>query len=306
LKGTLDFILVFYFTCIISCASAQEFNAWTDRYFQQARSGAGQVIPIVMPDSAKSTALISIKPFLRDSNDVVRARACKLIYNIAISAADSTRREGVNILAETCAVGDPATAATALQFLKKFSKGDFTIVARNRLASTFNSNAAFATEWIKLAGFLQLTELEARVRSFSLPGHRHALRWAALLALARMGDTLATTEVVSRAKRLPVDDDVIYNILPDLIFTRQRSAFDYMIQLLNERAANCHTADAEREVAIPCGYRIMELLAPVIHDYPLKIGEWGDIETTNYPAALEQTREWFATNDNYIIMTERY
>jgi hypothetical protein len=91
------------------------------------------------------------------------------------------------------------------------------------------------------------------------------------------------------------------------VFTRHTDAIAYMVEALNSDEQNCLTADAEREVPIPCGYRIMEQLASIIEKYPLTLDPGGDLKTKEYPLALKTVREWFDKHGrNYVINRDRY
>ena len=127
-----------------------------------------------------------------------------------------------------------------------------------------------------------------------------------MLALARMGDNYALEDVLKRIRKLPVNDDVVYQVFPDLVYTRQRATFDVLLQALNSDETNCESANAEVERKIPCAYRVMEMLAPAIQSYPLKVDESGDIDTNDYTEALKTVRDWFRANGNYIIRTDSY
>jgi hypothetical protein len=121
-----------------------------------------------------------------------------------------------------------------------------------------------------------------------------------------MGDTNATAEILNRVKRIPVNDEVVYEVFPDLIYTRQTDALDYIVKALHSDAKNCIAADAEKDIPILCGYRIMEQLAPVIEGYPLHLDEFGDVQTLDYPAALNTVREWFLKHKSYTIRHDKY
>jgi hypothetical protein len=159
---------------------------------------------------------------------------------------------------------------------------------------------------IRLAGFLDLKNLAAELTPLTASGTPQQIRWAALLALVRMKDETAQQQLMSRVKRLPVNDDVVYQVFPDLIFSRDREAINYMVEIMQSDAKNCTSADVEREIPIPCGYRIMEQLAPVIKNFPVEMEEGGDIKTNDYLAALASVRYWFNKNKNYEILTDRY
>jgi hypothetical protein len=121
-----------------------------------------------------------------------------------------------------------------------------------------------------------------------------------------MDDAPALKDLMQRVSKLPVNDDVVYKLFPDLIYTRQKESIDYMIEALNSDVKTCFTADAEKEVEILCGYRIMEQLAPVIADYPFNLDESGDLQTDDYPSALLTVRNWFRTHKNYTILTDHF
>ena len=58
---------------------------------------------------------------------------------------------------------------------------------------------------------------------------------------------------------------------------------------------------------MPCGYRIMEYLAPVIKDFPLKTDASGDVITKDYEHALMQVREWLKNKgEHYVIETNTF
>ena len=131
-------------------------------------------------------------------------------------------------------------------------------------------------------------------------------RWTAMLALARMNDEQAITDVLNRVKRMPLTDAVVYDIFPDLVFTRRPEAISFLVEAIYSDAKNCESPNSDNAERIPCAYRIMEMLAPVIENYPLKQNASGDIETTDYTGALQQVRNWFKSYTNYSILRDTY
>lgn len=49
--------------------------------------------------------------------------------------------------------------------------------------------------------------------------------------LARMGDEQAISTIMNRVQRIPVSDDVGYQLFPDLVYTRARPILNYLIEL---------------------------------------------------------------------------
>ena len=129
-------------------------------------------------------------------------------------------------------------------------------------------------------------------------------KWSAYLALCRLGDAEALQYVLSRVRSLETNDEVVYEIFPDLIYTRQPLAIQLLVEALQSNEPDCQSADAENPQPQTCAYRIMELLAPVIKNIPLKIDPSGDLSVTDYRAALQSTREWFLNHPEYKIVDD--
>jgi hypothetical protein len=159
---------------------------------------------------------------------------------------------------------------------------------------------------IKIAGFLDMKYLIPDIRPFAQPGNTRQIRWAALLSLSRMGDLIAMEELLKRVRKVRLNDDVVYTVFPDLIYTRQRAAINFLVETLHSETKNCTSADVEREVRVVCGFRIMEQLAPVIEGYPLKLDASGDINADDYPLALKTVRRWFDEHPTYTIIDAKY
>jgi hypothetical protein len=264
--------------------------------------------PEILMSANGNEVLERLKPYLQDSTSDIRAKACQITHNIASDATSSSaiRMNGVLILTESLKDNDPGNVRSALHYLTTFSKGDFSQGAKDSLITRIKLKTPDFDQLIRLAGFLDLSQIKDEIRHYSQADNPKQIRWAALLALARMGDAPAQKDLMHRVSRLPVNDDVVYKLFPDLIYTRQREPFDYMIEALNSDAKNCKSADAENEIEILCGYRIMEQLAPIIQDFPFQLDHSGDLQTDDYPAALVTVRKWFSKRKDYTILTDQF
>ncbi len=132
-------------------------------------------------------------------------------------------------------------------------------------------------------------------------------RWAGYVALARMGDQQAIDVILNRVRTLRLNDDVVYELFPDLVYTRTFRAIHYLEEVLASNERGCRSPNADVRQRTPCAYRVMELLAPAIKDYPVAIGPGGDLATENYVQALDTIREWFKQkNGTYEIVRDTY
>ncbi|MGC1241529.1 MAG: hypothetical protein WA874_08065 [Chryseosolibacter sp.] len=298
-------ILIVFLMVTIS-SDAQDPEEETQKYFSAIRQGSYSPLPAAFSKHEKQTFEM-LRPFLKDSADAVKLKAYEAMFAVISNATDpSLRTEGINLLMFACNAREWAVRSAAHDFLKHFDKKEFTVFAKDSLRKYIKSEVAPLDVLIKIAGFLQLSDLVPDIRPWAQPGNAAQLRWAALLSLARMGDAVATNDVMQRVKRQPINDDLIYSVFPDLVYTRQRGAIAYMVEALQSDRNNCLSADTERESSIPCGYRIMEQLAPIIDGFPLQLNETGDLETDDYPAALARVRQWFIAHSTYTIMNDRY
>jgi len=301
-------LLIVICMLIPQLGKAQNIDEQMRSYFGDVKSGKYPAIPKQLTLGENSKAVIGFLPrYLSDSVSGVRSKA----YTIAMLAGNSARQEhsrqtAVDQLILGVKDPDGGNAGAALDFLSSFHRDDFSAGARDTLRSLFRRRAIHFEKIMKLCGYLELTDLSEGIRRYTEPGNSQAIRWAALISLARMGDAAAGGDMMRRTRKLPVNDDVIYSIFPDLVYTRNEEAVSYMIEVLQRDDATCMSADAERQAPIPCGYRIMEQLAPVIKGYPLALDASGDVKTNDYVAALKTVREWFTKHPNYEILKDKY
>lgn len=95
--------------------------------------------------------------------------------------------------------------------------------------------------------------------------------------MSRLGDKQALSHIMTQVRKLEINDDVVYEVFPDIIYTRQRDAIAYVVEALHSEDKNCESANPEIRENIPCAYRIMEYLAPLLkifHSLSAPVGIW--------------------------------
>lgn len=281
----------------------------TGDYFAQLRAGKSPNIPIEVYKAENAAGILQELPvYLNDTVVVVRSKATLIARIVGLkSSAATIRQRAVTQIIRASNDKSSGNVGAALNYLTEFRKADFTKVHRDSLVAVFRRKPPHIDVLAKLVGFLELQELKNELFALSQQstfGRKD--RWSAMLALARMNDERAINDILNRVKRMPVTDAVVYEVFPDLVYTRRPEAIAYLVETLNSDAKNCNAADAERASRIPCAYRVLELLAPVIEGFPLKVDESGDVTTNDYPAALQQARDWFAKNPQYTILSNTF
>ena len=289
--------------------TAQDSGKLLSIYFSEVRSGKYQSIPknLFQPEQAKTT-LVAVVPYLKDSSAIVRAKAYALVQLVGnTTRQDNLRENAVAKLVEGVKDRDSGNAGLAIGYLQGFRKEDYTSDVKDTLVNMLKRHPPHLKKYIKLIGFLELTQTRNDLRTLAQQGNASRQdRWAALLALARMGDSYAKDDVIKRVSKLPVNDEVVYQIYPDLVYTRQKEIITLLIDQLNSDVKNCESADAERPANIPCAYRIMEMLAPAIEGYPVKLDASGDIDANDYTEALQKVRIWFKEHQDYKIRKDKF
>ncbi len=247
----------------------------------------------------------ALKPYCSDTSDKVRSLACSLCTAAAQNLKDDApRAAAIDLLIGFVTDKNISDRSTAIRALQNFKSSEFTDAHRQRLTEAINGKPYNDIKpAIRLAGFLNLQGLNDFLHGITTDVTlKTRQKWEAYLALARMGDKDAINYIMEKIKTVPLCDDLMYDFVSDLIYTRQKQAFDYIIEILNSDKESCTSSNPNSTGNILCGYRAMEYLAPVIDNYPLKARASGDIDTKDYKEALKTVRKWFKKQkENYKI-----
>ncbi len=256
---------------------------------------------LLLSDISSWSSLIT---YQNDSNAHVRNQSYLLIARLGQkSRRVEDRTWAVEQLIKTNQHKDSGLVGLVVRELSAFQREDFTLASRDSLRNIVQQKISHYASWLRLIGYIGLKDQISNIRSQLERGTlSRGEKWAANLSLSRMGDESALQFVLTRVKQLKVNDEVIYELFPDLIYTRQPVAIQYLVEVLNNDEPLCESADAENAKPLACGYRIMELLAPVIKGFPLKVDGSGDLSVPDYKVALQQVRAWFKNHADYKIL----
>ena len=282
-----------------------------EKFFQMVRQQPELYHPLPPLESAPQPFQIlqTLKEYSTDSLSRIRKGAYQLAHQLVRGRKDAPlTMAAVNFLLKGYLDKDSGICGIVSNLLTQYSPEAFDAQARDQIKELLPLKPPYYCELIKLTGYVHpasaISLLEDLLATRSI--QRPLERWTAKLALARMGHEKAIQSCLTLIRRQPVNDDLVYDILPDLIYTHQREAIDYLVELMNSDEKNCETADPDSEAMIPCAYRIMEYLVPLIENFPLQLGASGDVQTDNYEEALFLCRKWFTQNPDYSIITNQY
>lgn len=303
-------------TCIICSIStlsiSQNVQNMLDNYMQQIRTVEYANSPDKAMYSQENAPLLLnlLGNYYSESLPKVRLQACYLTYKAAKNVSNAGQKQNaVMVLVNGLKDPDSGNVGIIASWLTDYKKEDFNQEAKDSLESILKRKTLYRDKIVKLVAFVGLANQVEYIKSGLSNGIFQTTKekWAAHLALARLGVEEEIDFCLDIVKSQGVNDDVIYELVPDLIYTRQQKCFDYIIELLQSKARNCMSANPESTQKIMCGYRIMEYLAPVIKDFPLEADSTGDLVVDDYEKALIDLRAWFTKKQgNYEIIKNTY
>lgn len=299
--------------CIICLTVvAQDYSAQVREYMTAIRQGKGNANLLSFTSDKKDERVFidEIVKYLPDTVSEVRQAAYALLATIGRQSMEIGLRQQVTYtLISGWRDVDSGIAGSVGSHLQQFKPSDFASSGKDSLRVFVQEHVPHFNKLVMLCGYLNMTDLIPVLQSQLQSGLiKSGLdKSATYFALCRLGDEQAIQYVTGSIENAKINDDLVYYFFPDLIYTHQRFAFDYMIKALNSDEKNCESANPEMSEAIPCAYRIMELLAPAIEDFPFKTDASGDIIARDYPEALRVTRDWFQKmNSNYVIINNTF
>ena len=278
-------------------------------YMNAVRTGTTQPLPVsVLADAQNAEKILqALQPYYADSLSTVRSKA----YNVAARLGQKTQQPEARQLAVTHLIEgvkdkDTGISGNASDALAGFEIEDFNASHKGKVAALLGQEIPHKDQLVKVIGYLNIKEAQATLKQLAQPGINHKTRWAAYLALARMGEQQELQYIVKTIAAMPLNDDVVYEMVPDLIYTRQKTAFDYLFTIINSDEPSCTSADPDASANILCGYRTMEYIAPYIKDFPLLVEE-DELVVDDYKQALREVRTWYAKRQgNYEIVKKGF
>jgi hypothetical protein len=245
--------------------------------------------------------LEKLTPFYSDTIVVVRQKAYHITYKKGLTSEPKTQQKVVLKLLEGCSDKNGGIVGQLLSYLQEFPPECFDEYAKNTIDNLLDKKQI--THFKKLAMLAGMVGAgqETMQKKFLMPEVKNETKWALSLALARQGSNKHTNYCVELVKNIPVNSDLVAYLIPDLIYTRQNQAIDYCIEIIYSDKKDCYSPNPDKPEFILCAYRIMELLAPVIIDFPLQTDATGSLITNDYEEALKITRDWFINNPTYQI-----
>ncbi len=276
-------------------------NGQVSEYFKDYKSTGKwdfNYITSIIKKVPANELILELNPFYTDSVKRVSVNAYYITYLKGLSCNVSDQQLVVSILTKSLLSNIPLSDKNInLGYLKEFGKLSFTKESKEELLQLLKSSDRINKKSLYLlCGRIGIGKEELQKISYTKLSDEDM--WYLYLSLSRLGDSISIRKCMSFADKYPQGDDMVNYLLPDLLYTRNVEAIKFCINIINSDKKNCLSSNPDYEVNILCGYRAMELLAPILKGFPYSIDESGTLNTTNYKEALIKVREWLKNIDD--------
>jgi hypothetical protein len=244
-----------------------------------------------------------------DTSQENRYATYRLIHYLGKKTTDpAIRKRAVKQLILGCKDKDSGIVGVILKELTSFATTDFDPESKYLLSEMAKKPMPYYELMIKICGWLDIKDLIYDFRQMIADKKGTVMqRWAMRLAMARMGEQDMLDYCMGRIRKIPVNDDVVYDLVPDMIYTRQKPMFNYLFQIIRSNDKSCSSPNPDSGAKILCGYRVMEQIAPYIQNFPVEVDKSGELKSGDYDKALQEARSWIKQNAaSYTIKNEGY
>lgn len=254
--------------------------------------------------------LIGCEEYVNDSTTIVRVSVYEIVYLMGLQKDKEPEvTKAVNLLLAGCADKDPGVVYTLLNYLKYFKPSDFNVEARIKLAQMARDGSVYFTQVLRLTGSIGLSDLAYDYKEMLQQQKYNDKKttWNIRLVLARMGDKESEAFCMNKMKKAPLNNEVVYDLFPDLTYMRTKEAFDYLLDIIKSDEKSCSSSNPDSEASIICAFIIIRLVAPYINEFPVKIDKTGDFIEKDYNKLLLTVRQWIDNNKpTYTLNTQIY
>jgi len=229
-----------------------------------------------------------------------------LIKNIALKKSSyKVKNSAVKLFLFTIKSKYSVVSTLSVKALNSFSGKYYDVTSIDSLSSILKNSKKLYLDAVIIAGCTDNQIFIERIKQ-QFPNSRSFTkqeRWATYKALARLGDKESLDYCLQRISSIPLNDQVVDVLYPDLIYIHKKEAFSLIIKALYNDEKLCSSTNPNSSQNMVCGYRLIELISPFIKNFPIKLLPSGDLDVKDYSKALKDVRDWFNNvKDSYEII----
>ena len=282
-------------TALLLSATAALAQSPLTTYLESVRQGSYAAVPqAVLADTANAATLLgTLATYQNDSVLVVRSRAYSIAKRIGQRSNDpAVRQTATTQLVRGIGDANGGISGNNSDGLTGFQRRDFSASAQTLLLDYLQPGTPHLDQVVMLAGFVQPEGVQPRLKQLLAAKVSATTRWAVRLALARTGEGEAADYILNKLDAAPINDALVYDVVPGLVYTRHPAVFDKLKEIVLSDEPSCQSADPDNVQLILCGYRVMEALAPSLEGFPVPTDQYGELLTDDYEQSLQVVRDW--------------
>lgn len=299
----LYFISLLIFVCIIG-EGQNSISSTIKSIIKKNKQGytSYNLDKVIYSDSLNySNTLWLLQDYLIDDNYLVRNKSYQLLANIGLRSNQSDIKEKViNYLIKGLEDKKAGIVGLNIKYLFGFKPRHFNKLAKSLLTTLARTRTSHYAELIKLTGYVGIQALipyyKERISTFTQKDKSSI--WVMHLALARMGDEWEVDYCLSRVKGLVLSQNVVTHLFPDLVFIDSKTTYDYLLNVILSDSKNCNSPQPDIQAKVICAFKVIELVAVHIENFPVTLNAFNEIETDDYDQLLREVRDWIQSEWN--------
>lgn len=306
---TFVFIMVF-FLFPAHYLSAQKASSLASEYIRKYKDHTNDASLLAKLNQYSPEDVIeAFQPFSSDSLTLVRSVALQRICEAGLrSQKPETRQEAIEVIITSLDDKDAGNIGSAISLLTSFRPDDFTAEHKYIISQKVKPGTIYLDRIILLTGYLNIRDLiynfHQTLNDKTIPKRT---RLNMHLAMARMDDTVSVAFLKTRLEKVKIDNDIVYDVFPLLTYTRQKVFFDLLLEVIMSYDENCLSSNPDKLQPVICAFRVMEMVAPYIHNFPVQVDKSGGLISDNYDQTLQQVRQWIVLNKQvYTLKYDTY
>lgn len=262
----------------------------------------------ILSSTSYREATDALGKYVSDTVLSVRFEALNLFAQVATKSKDKVLINKAIRHIVTNAVINKSINNQIVNLLKRNIKADFgndeLQLMKSLLESEENNIGNLARIYAFAAGPTALNDLRPLLAKPTLTkGDKKDIK----LALVRSGDEAYAQKMNETLKQQVVNDELIYSALPEILYTKDRTMFAFLLNAIQSDNKKCSSANNDDATPIICAYRLIEQLAPQIINFPVSINDRGEINTKDLNKSLVEVRDWITKHkDSFEVRNDVY
>ncbi|MCX2744390.1 hypothetical protein OO013_10960 [Mangrovivirga sp. M17] len=279
-------------------------------HFEVVKKGKAESKPLAFYEGFANnpTAIKIIERYAATDDSKLKLEAINAFGAYGVYSTDKQlRSQAVANLALLGNSKDNSVSYKAISMLKRFTPADFAPETKQLLDAYLRGDYPHRSLLIKIIGFAKVQQSTQALEDIALDNSsRNREQWHALVALTRMGNQRAEARLMEAVRKMEVNSDFIYDVVPDLAYTNNEVVYNFLFEIITDQSILCASPNPNVSEKIPCGYGIAEQIAPRIVNFPVAVDASGMFLADDYQAAMDAIIDWIKEDKRLQFVDSKY